>query len=384
MIIEIRKAGFVNKGAELMLYAVLDKMKGAYPEADFVMAPTVNHGSAPYIRRAEFGFLQKAWWWRFGVQWGDLAVLAPKKLREVYGIVLDKEVNIVIDTAGFAYGDPWGIGGSMELARASRKWRKQGTKVILLPQAMGPFISDKAKKYMKIAADNVDLIFPRDLISYQYLTEAVGERTSIRQAPDFTNLVKGVVPDDFDAQTHRFCLVPSHRMINKTSINQSKAYLPFMIKCARYLFEKDQKPFVLIHEDAADLELAQQISKGSGGDLPVIHESHPLRIKGILGACQGSIGSRFHGIVSALSQGVPSLATGWSHKYKMLLDEYGFSDGLLDVMASDEEIYRKIDLIVESNSREKIRPIVMARSKKIKQQSEEMWTMVFDALGVKQ
>ena len=33
MIIEVRKAGFHNKGAELMLLAIVARLRAAYPEA---------------------------------------------------------------------------------------------------------------------------------------------------------------------------------------------------------------------------------------------------------------------------------------------------------------------------------------------------------------
>lgn len=381
MIIEIRKAGFVNKGAELMLYAALYKMKEAYPGAEFVMAPGLKNSSAPYSKRAELGFLQKAWLWRYGIQWGDLAKLAPKKIREMYGVVLDREIDIVIDAAGFSYSDQWGIGSSRELARSAKRWKKRGAKVVLLPQALGPFSSSEIKKHIKTAVDNIDLIHPRDPVSYKHLTDVTGERPNIRMAPDFTNLLHGIVPDYFDADKNRFCLVPNYRMIDKTSKEQSQAYTPFMIKCAKYLLEKDQKPFILVHEGANDEMLAKQIADGSQGNIPIIKESHPLKIKGILGACQGSIGSRFHGLVSALSQGVPALATGWSHKYKMLFKDYGFEDGLLDVTASDGEIREKITMIIDSQSRQKIQSTITSKSEELKKKSEEMWTGVFKVLG---
>ena len=58
MIIEIRGVGFVNKGAELMLRAILDQVGGRYPDVKFVMSPSLN--GAPYIKIAQLGIYQKA------------------------------------------------------------------------------------------------------------------------------------------------------------------------------------------------------------------------------------------------------------------------------------------------------------------------------------
>ena len=42
MLIEVRGTGLVNKGAELMLRAVLQKVGDTFPEASFVVGPSVN------------------------------------------------------------------------------------------------------------------------------------------------------------------------------------------------------------------------------------------------------------------------------------------------------------------------------------------------------
>jgi colanic acid/amylovoran biosynthesis protein len=381
MLIEIRQAGFINKGAELMLHAVLQKTREAWPDAGFVMVPTRNKGPAPYLKRAELGFLQKAWLRCCGLQCGGLAALLPRKVREMYGIVLDREVDVVLDAAGFAYGDQWSLRASRELARSCRRWRRRGARVVLLPQALGPFTSPEIKKLFNTVADNADLIFARDPVSYRYLTEAVGERPNVRMAPDFTNLVEGVVPAGFPADSRRFCLVPNFRMIDKTEGAVSAAYVPFMIKCARYLVEKDAAPFLLVHEGGRDLQLARQIAEGADGRIPIVQEGHPLKIKGILGACEATLGSRFHGLVSALSQGVPSLATGWSHKYEMLFRDYGFDDGLMDVLADDATIRAKLDLIVAPDSRAAIRAVIAQKAVTLKKRSQQMWSDVFTELG---
>ena len=106
-----------------------------------------------------------------------------------------------------------------------------------------------------------------------------------------------------------------------------------------------------------------------------------MKIKGILGACEGTIGSRFHGLVSALSQGVPSLATGWSHKYKMLFADYDFPEGLIDITSSQLDICNKIDLIINSDSKKEIKSRIKVKSQKMKELSTEMWVDVLNKLN---
>lgn len=378
MLIEIRKAGFVNKGAELMLYAALYKMRSVFPAARFAMTP--NPVSAPYQKRAELGFYQNASLQRFKIQWGPLASLVPGKIREMFGIVLSKEINVVLDAAGFSYSDQWGLGATSELARSSKRWKKHGATVILLPQAFGPFTTPKIRDALKKAAENTDLIFARERESYQHLVDVLGERPQIKIAPDFTNLLSGIVPDTFDRKSNRFCVVPNYRMIDKTTQGQSEAYLPFLINCVQYLLDKEQAPFLLIHEGDNDLMLAKKIAEKVKGNVPIIKEDHPLKIKGILGACEGVISSRFHGLVSALSQGVPSLATGWSHKYQMLFEDYGFDEGLMDVLKSEAEIKAKIDMIIDPEAKKNLQKELQIKSADIKKETEEMWNQVISCI----
>jgi len=380
-LIEIRRAGFVNKGAELMLYAVLEKIKQAYPDAEFAMSPSVSTGSASYLKRAELGFFQKAHLWRKGFQFGVFANFIPRKIRDMYGIVLDKEVDIVIDAAGFAYSDQWGGFSCSELVDSSKRWKKNRTKVILLPQAFGPYKSAYNRRAIKKVLDHADLVFAREKVSYDYLAEVVGERPNLKMASDFTNLVEGIVPECFDKEASRFCIVPNYRMIDKTSKQGSAAYLPFMIEVTRYTYEKGQKPFILVHEGANDLMLAEKIRDAVSQDIQIIKETHPLKIKGILGASSGTVGSRFHGLVSALSQGTPALGTGWSHKYQMLFEDYGFPEGLLNVHMTKEEMHKTMDLILEENSKSKVIETLQKNSKRLKQESEKMWSEVMSVLN---
>jgi polysaccharide pyruvyl transferase WcaK-like protein len=375
VVIEVRKAGFVNKGAELMLRAIISRLATAHPEALLTMAPTRANGDQPFRKVVDAGFYPKAaLYWR-QIQWGNIAAIAPWKLREMYGVVLDRQVDIVLDAAGFAYSDQWGVDAMRELAQSARRWRRQGTKLILLPQAFGPFQSALSRRLIRRIVESADLVMPRDRISHEHLTAVVGDRPHVRRYPDFTNLVDGVVPEAFDPKTHRVCIVPNFRMIDRVSPRVGAAYVPFMQACARYLLEKRARPFILVHEGAQDRILAEQISAGAG-DVPVMAIEDPLAIKGVLGASHATVGSRFHGLVSALSQGVPSIATRWSHKYEELFSDYGFPEGVVSVDMPEQRLTATIDAIVDDQPNAALRAKLLTKADALKAHSEAMWDEV--------
>lgn len=377
-LIEIRRAGFVNKGAELMLYAIFEKMKKEFPDAEFAME--TNRGSTTYKNRALLGLYQKPRFFRFGIQFGQLFELVPKIVKEMLGIVTDSQIDVVIDAAGFAYSDQWGIQNTKELTDSCVRWKKNGTKIILMPQAFGPFNKKPMGTLIKKTIENVDLVFARDKVSYEFLVNIVGERPNLKTGVDFTNIIEGIVPENFDQEANRFCIVPNYRMIDKTSKEDGDAYLPFMIEVTRYAYEKGQKPFILVHEGHNDHTLAEKIRDAVSKDIQIIKESHPLKIKGILGVSSGTVGSRFHGLVSALSQGTPALATGWSHKYQMLFQDYDFSEGLLNVHITKDELHKIMDLVIDEKFKQSVIEKIQSNSQRLKKETEQMWADVMKVL----
>lgn len=378
MLIEIRGVGFVNKGAELMLHAVLQKVKEKYPDAKFVMAPSLN--VSPYEKRATLGLLQKVTYEKAGIDIGDIFVsLVPKKRRKMYGLVRSKDVDIVLDAAGFAHGDQWGVKNTNKLLKLSSKWKKEKTKLIMLPQAFGPFEDSNIKNSMKELVDNCDLIFAREDVSYDYLTSITNKKDKIFNMPDFTNLVKATEVEDFDFENNDFCIIPNYKMVSKSWIeNSDNQYLTLITESIKYLRKKGKKPFILVHEGKKDFDLANEISKKVDG-INIFKEEDPLKVKGIIDKSSGVIGSRFHSLVSSLSQATPALGTSWSHKYQMLFKDYDFEDGILTLDSSIEEIERKIDILIDEDSRLELIKKLEDRSQYLKGLSNKMWEKVFEA-----
>lgn len=377
MLVEIRGVGFVNKGAELMLHAILQKMQKKYPDARFVMTPSLN--VSPYINRAKLGLYQKVTYQKFGIEWGSLAKLVSKKRRAMYGLILDDEIDVVLDAAGFAHGDQWGVRNTKKLKNLTKNWKANKTKVILLPQAFGPFTNSEIKNNMVDLTDNIDLIFSRESMSHDYLSSIIQDKSKMYKMPDFTNLVEGVKSDNFDSKENNFCIIPNYKMESKKWSDGKGDYLTFIVKCIKYLQKNNKKPFILVHEGKKDMALAKKISEEVGG-LNILIEEDALKVKGIIGACDGVIGSRFHSLVSSLSQGIPTLGTSWSHKYQMLFEDYAFKEGILQLDASDEEIEKKIDILISPKSREELIDTLKVKSKELKQLSNKMWEKVFSIL----
>jgi colanic acid/amylovoran biosynthesis protein len=111
----------------------------------------------------------------------------------------------------------------------------------------------------------------------------------------------------------------------------------------------------------------------------LITESDPLRLKGLLGACRGSIGSRYHGLVSCLSQGVPAFGTSWSHKYQALYADYDLKSGLIESLSTDvaDELSRHL---ADDHWMMTTRQRLLNAAEKQKRISETMWREVFGAM----
>jgi colanic acid/amylovoran biosynthesis protein len=91
-------------------------------------------------------------------------------------------------------------------------------------------------------------------------------------------------------------------------------------------------------------------------------------------------GSRFHALLAALSQGVPVIAAGWSHKYLGLLDAYGSADALLELPASPEAVRACLDRAL-GPTRDTAVAALRTCAAQQRAQVEIMWDEVLTALA---
>lgn len=347
MFVEIKGVGNYNKGAEMMLLSAMQNIHG--PNMRFVYAPTLSPDQ--YIFYSSYGLYPKASQTFKGIKLDSLARIIPKRLRSAYGLVLDDEINAIVDASGFAYSDQWGVASTKQMAFDSKRWKRTGKKIILLPQAFGPFTSKVIQGYMKTIIENCDLIYARDEYSFQALCE-ISSSKLIKKSPDFTVLFNGIVPDYFDVSIHQVCIVPNKRVLDKLA--GSSNYLDLMATAISYIQSKGYSPYYLIHGGGEDADLAGSINERLRVPVPLVTEADPRYIKGLIGASIGLFGSRYHSIASALYSGVVAIGVGWSHKYQYLFSDFGFNEGLVDINTDWANLKDKISLILDEKQRQVI------------------------------
>ena len=378
MFIEIKGVQFVNKGAELMLESILAQLKEQHPTAKIVMQPGKF---SSYENRARIGAFQRLQLRKNRLDFNGLTYLLPKAIRNIllkFGIVTEADIDLILDASGFSYGDQWVYLLHYHAAKEAKRMKAKGKKVIFLPQAFGPFDDVKKAEKMKSAIDHSALTFARDDVSYQALA-SLTQGEQLHLSPDFTNLL----PADMLSSDAQFassvCLVPNSKMLSKKNRNTDwhQRYLNFWLDCIQVIQAQGNQVFLLNHEGDEDQALCEEIAALAEGDITILQESSPTRVKAIIGASKYTVCSRFHGCVSGLSQGKVVFGTSWAHKYEQLYKDYNAEALLLTPSDTKEDITLKLNQLVSSETEAGLKQCSM----QLKEKSAEMWKKVHKEIG---
>jgi polysaccharide pyruvyl transferase WcaK-like protein len=374
MLIEVKGVQFVNKGAELMLHAVLQQMKQRWPQAQLVLAPNPN---SPYSARAALGALQRMPLRKGGIDLNGLSRFIPatvrRWLRNNLGLVFATDIDVVLDASGFAYGDQWPQANTAFLCAELRRFAAQGKPYIILPQALGPFSRPAEQQLLARDLKLATLICAREETSFGHVANLIGNLSTLAQFADFTNLVKGVQPDYYTAGGQKVLIIPNANMISRRNqhCNWQHSYLPMLQNAVQIIRQLGLTPVLLNHEGRDDAAICSAVQQ-QDNTIEIINEPDPLKVKGIIAASKAVLCSRFHGCVSALSQGVPCLGTSWSHKYERLFDEYGQPEALLSADISAGQLQHKLQHVINNAGSEQF----VARRAALKHRSEQLWQTV--------
>jgi colanic acid/amylovoran biosynthesis protein len=363
-----------NRGAELMALAVATRLRDWDPAVRIAVDPWFGS----FEDRARYGFRTfNTYPARTASRW--CGNFSPRGFRDSIGLIDVSDVDAIIDASGFVFTDAWGSDAAAHLNRTVARCNRAKAKLVLLPQAFGPFTNPALTNECKRLIERADVIYARDPDSLAAI-EALGGARDLRVCPDFTLAMRSVVPRALSEWQPFGAVVPNYRMVDKTSPKAGAAYMEFLKEAVRSLQNANLRPIVILHDPGADRHVLPELF-ASTGKLPVFESCDPLELKGALGLAEVVVGSRFHALVGALSQGVPCIGAGWAHKYKWLFHDFGIPELLVD----DLEAFEQLDGLVRTATSPDTRPEIVARVRrsaaKLHEQVESMWFDVRGLLG---
>jgi len=349
---------FINKGAEAMVRTVQRQLRQRLGESttfcveasDLEAAEAQLDGSTILPRNRE-SYLQP---------WDRLF----KRRRLATQMQLDdrlKKVDAVVNVSGYSFGGPGASRRTWRFLAVSQRMARAGKPVMIMPQAWGPFLSEPDRKAARKLLKSADVFYARDRQSQRYLQEIVGG-SEVPLAPDIALLLEPAVsnsnaliglPDDRPI----IAIAPNMRVYDKSAgKGADNQYIRSLCLIANHLLEQTDAHLLLVpHEmrfegdpigdDCGLCRMIESSLSHRSDRVTALLDVRPAeQIKEAIGRAGLLIGSRFHALIAAVSQHVPVVALGWSHKYQELLSDVGLTDRAVEFSeASNEALIYLVD-----------------------------------------
>lgn len=363
-----------NKGALLMFEAIREQFRQRLPNARFAVP-----FDWPAEQRYSYGLSCTFPRDRGRFDRSRACELLPSGFRQNVGLFAPSDVDVVLDASGFGYGDYWGLEKlQRRLVAVANRWKTERRTLVLLPQALGPFHKPGMAQAFRKVLDKADLVFVRDKVSLGYVEEVGAPLDKVRSSPDFTNLLHAELPARLAPVRGAIMLIPNEKMVGGDG-DRRRSYLAFLELAVRKLSATGRKVMLLVHEGIGDRALARDLNGVLSEPIDILDEPSPLVTKAVIGAAHATVSSRFHGLISAVSSGVPSVACGWTHKYGEVMADYGCPE--LDMNLSERETWGdKLDLLIASAQQDALRQRLRRAANVQCDRSEDMWRAVFGLL----
>lgn len=375
--------GTVNKGSELMIYAILQEIERSFPDAIVYIEAPYNPQGLDYIHtNLELKYKPIVKWQS---QYKRLHVKGIAKHLHINYVHFDDVYSIngtdyFINASGFLVTDQW-----YHSDYSVKKWdlllkrnKAAGAKIIFLPQAFGPIEKENTKKLLTSINKNATIIMPREKVSFDYLlSSGLVDMEKVKLHKDFTCLVEGIFPEEYSHLKNGICIIPNLRMVDKGSMNMED-YTKLLIAVIESAKEMGKPVYLLNHEGEGDERLAYKIQSTINNGIEVVTGLNALGVKGMIASAYLVVSSRFHGVASSLNSCVPCLATSWSHKYEELFKDYGQKDCVLP-LDNVNQTSEKIKAFLQEKTNKEIRESLYNIKEQILNETKTMWRDVWNA-----
>ena len=377
----ITGAQFGNKGAQSMLFTVVNEVRDRYPNAEFYYLPLDYYKEDCFQNLEDYRFhfvIDDKAGQDFPAKLGALqvafrAVNTKKILRNAqqHGEVLalsklwDK-LDVLIDVSGYSLTSKFGISSINRVLRMIETAKAHGVKTILMPQSYGPFdFSDDINKRIGSGLRDVDLLFAREEDGVEQLEKYCGVKDKAVLSPDIVLQAQEIKWENVFTKepelryprlttTGNVGIVPNGETVRngKHDVVLS-AYRTILTE----LRAAGKEVYIFRHSN--DLPLCREIYELVKDDVHchlIEDEIDCLSYGPFVRQFDFIVASRFHSIVHAYREHVPALVLGWAIKYQALTALLGQEQYVFDITANQDsdnlEISHQLRKLMESHAEE--------------------------------
>jgi colanic acid/amylovoran biosynthesis protein len=256
---------------------------------------------------------------------------------------IDNSIEAIFVLGSIQYSDAWAAPTLWERLEKSLRFHKHfpKAKIVFLPSTWGAFEprhKDALARLVggtrvlvrdKFSAESINglLEFPLaeycpDLaFNYPTASAAVAQSVLERTLDDPTKPLMGIIPN--------------HRCIEKgvTPLLRPEEYIEFLVRSRDFALSRGFNVLGISHmlNTDRDLKLIRELG------IPCVPADDHTLIRSLIANVSVCICSRYHGLVSCLSHGVPVLALGWHHKYRNLMSDMELGEYHLSVAESHRD-----------------------------------------------
>ncbi|WP_071650341.1 polysaccharide pyruvyl transferase family protein [Spirochaeta thermophila] len=390
---------FVNKGAQLLLDTTLDLLSCYYPYMEKYIVD-----SFPIRVRKSYGkhrVLQIPYIYNFccilfdsdisrdikikilirSIKFFMKRIVALRLILDIknifYLLRVKKEVVLVIDISGYGYkikGNDHDIMNFIQLSFG--KLFKKST-YVFFPQSFGPFDVRGENPIVKQIQKHLSrsVVFARETTSLETL-RSLGIEAIFW--PDICLLYSFKSKDDVISLSR--CYFPQNKSVIVIPNMRLYDYYPSEIVDSFYksllkgLIALEIPTILLMHslDDAPIfLRLKAEFSDHNRFLFPFDKDLTPNEIETIIKSYGAVVVSgRYHGLVVSLRNHIPSIATGWAHKYEDLFELLGIGNFAFDITVPGicEQILNRVKCLYYSpHSRKELVTSLHERIKRLKE-----------------
>lgn len=315
---------------------------------------------------------------------------SKKKLIEAYIKSIFIGTNYIINeirtsdvvwdiSEGDSFSDIYGIKRFIEHSVIKMIAIKIKTKLVIMPQTLGPFNRALVKRTAKYILDKADYVFVRDEISKTVVEKDLGVKREIKYIPDMAFYMKpdnNVSIEKFISNNDNIkvginisALLYNGGYTRKNMFNLKADYKKIIDELMQTFVEMSNVEVILIpHVMTKEFEveddfrickkIAESISKKINIEIKTIDKFYREdEIKAIISGCDFFIGSRMHACIAAISTIVPTAPIAYSRKFIGIWDKLDLGKCVADPRNQSEEKIIK-SILNTFNNREEIKRIL--------------------------